>query len=87
MLGGTAMDKQRKSENIFMRCTGLSIESLFSPINSKAGKQLLEARFQKVQAAHKNRLKLENLFHWKGFIHGSSNGLLLTTRYAFHFIL
>jgi len=42
------MDKQRKSEGIFMRCTGQSIENLFSPTNLRAGKESLEARFQKV---------------------------------------
>jgi hypothetical protein len=81
------MDKQRKSEAIFTRCTGQSIESSFSPTNSKARKQLLKARFQKLQVAHENCLKLENHFHWKGFIHSSSNKLLLMTKYGPHFIL
>jgi len=47
------MDKLRKSESIFMRCTGQSTESLFSPTNSKDGKESLEAKFQKEQAVQK----------------------------------
>jgi hypothetical protein len=74
MCGLTQTARLRRYENTCKRHTGSSTASSFSPISSRVGRKLLEARFQRRRVVLGELIRNTKLFHWRGFTNVYSNG-------------